>query len=79
MTHLDELKNMVTSKCSKCGSAITGPGMGRQALITIEKFTDSGMNTTRRFLCDEHERELMGWLEPVDVELEKTAGTCGND
>jgi hypothetical protein len=70
---------MVISKCSKCGSAITGPGMGRQAMITIEKFADSGMNVTRRFLCDEHERELLEWFEPVDVELEKMAGACGNE
>lgn len=75
---------MIISKCSKCGSAITGEGMGRQTLVTVEKFKDSGMSVTRRFLCEQHDHELMIWLDEFgdaldDKDLLIRAGVCGND
>lgn len=56
---------MVISKCSICGEAITGEGMGRHALITIEKYGDSGMSTQRYYVCNEHEREIRAILDNV--------------
>lgn len=63
---------MITTRCSRCGKALTSEDYGRQAVVTVERYTDSGMNVIRRILCAEHERELMIWIE-TDETPERTA------
>jgi len=66
--------------CSVCGTEIDWRNMNRHALVTLEKFTESGMKCYRWYLCSEHEREFINWIEPIsDDELIKTGGICGND
>ena len=70
---------MVITRCSVCGDAITGDGMGRHALITIEKYSDSGMKVDRYYLCEQHEQEMRDLIEPASDDLADTARCCGTD
>ncbi len=70
---------MIISKCSVCGEATTGEDQGRQALVTVEKYSDSGMSVNRFYVCSVHEQKIMELLNPVEDGLAKTAGVCGND
>lgn len=79
MSELERWNEMVISRCCICDKAITGPGMGRQGMVTVEKYSDSGCSVVRYILCDEHLEEIREMLNPVSDELAKTARCCGND
>lgn len=71
---------MIVTRCKKCGKPQSAEEFGRQALVTVEKYTETGMSVTRHILCDEHEQILNAWLEGEVVdELMETARCCGND
>lgn len=63
---------MIVSRCAKCGEEKRD--FGRQAIVTVEQYTDTGMTVTRRILCDQHTSELLDWLDDDEEELRKTAG-----
>jgi len=65
---------MIVSRCSKCGEEQRSEN-GRQAIVTIEQYSDTGMSVIRKILCNYHAKLLMDWLEfDETAELEKTAG-----
>jgi len=70
---------MIISRCCKCGAEQSAEEYGRQAMVTVEKYTESGMSVERFVLCAEHERILSSWLKSVEEELAETARCCGND
>ena len=67
---------MIISTCAVCGAEDTEI---RQAVVTVERWSDHGMSVNRFYVCKTHEQLIMDMLTPTDDELEKTAGVCGND
>ena len=63
---------MIVTKCCQCGADQSAEEYGRQAMATIEKYTESGMSVERFILCAEHEKTLSAWLKGVDDELRET-------